>query len=109
MFVQIFFVCAFIPIWVLGEPLLSPVSPAEYQDKIGQGFSTNWFKSKKPLSKYNSTNIDDVHAKGFRNLRLRCDANTTQYEPPYNSESFQSFLGELETVVDKCIEVKCFT
>ena len=46
----------------LAEPKRAqrPFSPEEYQKLIGQGFATNWFKSKDPLSKYHAQNIIDI-------------------------------------------------
>lgn len=80
-----------------------PVSPRSYSSVLGSGFSTNWFKSKDPMSKYNDQNIVDVYNAGFRNLRLRCLAENYPY--PYATANFTSFLNDLEHVVDKCLEV----
>ena len=74
-----------------------PFSPEEYQNLIGQGFSTNWFKSKDSLSKYHTQNIIDIAKKGFRNVRLRSRADL--HSPPFNS-----FLKDLEKVVDDCLD-----
>ncbi len=83
-----------------------PISPATYQTIIKQGFSTNWFKSEKPLSKYHDKNIQDIYDRGFRNLRLRSSADLDIYTP-FNpkSKAFRSFLKDLTTVVTKCLEV----
>ncbi|EDO40952.1 predicted protein [Nematostella vectensis] len=87
----------------LSEGTNTPILPSDYQDVIKQGFSTNWFKTSDPLSKYNAQNIDDVYARGFRNLRLRCNAEL--YKAPYTDSAFDDFLTSLATVVDKCIQV----
>lgn len=84
------------------EPLL----PASYRNKLDLGFSTNWFKSSPPLSKYNVQNIKDVRLAGFKHLRLRCRADLYTY--PYNDTEFDSFLDDLETVVDDCINENVF-
>ena len=108
MFLQFLLVSAFIPTRVLGETkgeFDEPIRPQRYQEIMGQGFSTNYFKSKDPLSKYHPKNIEDVYARGFQNLRLRCDAGFEKYKPPYDSEAFTSFLESLESVVKKCLEV----
>lgn len=52
-----------------------PLSPEKYQSQIRAGFSTNWFKTEKPMEKYSEQNIKDVHKKGFSNLRIRCRAD----------------------------------
>ena len=90
---------------ILGSDLTSPISPADYQEVIKQGFSTNWFKTAEPFSKYNDKNIEDIFSKGFRNVRLRSRADL--YSPPYDSTNndFTSFLGNLTVVVDKCLQV----
>ncbi|KAL9970425.1 hypothetical protein ACROYT_G022801, partial [Oculina patagonica] len=80
-----------------------PISPADYQDVIGQGFSTNWFKTADPLAKYNDKNIEDIFSKNFRNVRLRCRADL--FSAPYNTTGFTEFLASLTKVVDKCLEV----
>ncbi|XP_078372857.1 cellulase/esterase CelE-like [Oculina patagonica] len=80
-----------------------PISPADYQDVIGPGFSTNWFKTADPLSKYNGKNIEDIFSNSFRNVRLRSRADL--YAAPYNNSQFTEFLTSLTTVVDKCLEV----
>lgn len=81
----------------------SPIKPSDYQRVIGQGFATNWFKTLTPLAKYNDKNIQDIHSKNFRNVRLRSRADL--YPAPYNSADFSTFLASLSRVVDKCIEV----
>ena len=81
----------------------SPIKPADYQKLIGQGFATNWFKTADPLSKYNDKNIQDIHSKNFRNVRLRSRADL--YSAPYNTSDFSRFLANLLTVIDKCLEV----
>lgn len=80
-----------------------PITPADYQKNIGQGFATNWFKTADPLSDYKDKNIEDVFSKNFRNLRLRCRADL--YSAPYNNSAFTEFLNSLTKVVDKCLEV----
>ena len=81
-----------------------PVTSLVYQGAVGQGFATNYFKAKKgPAIKYREQNIQDIHAKGFRNVRLRSRADL--YDPPYTSDEFTNFLTKLEEVVDKCISV----
>lgn len=89
---------------ILCADLSSPISPAAYRDVIKQGFSTNWFKTAEPLSKYHDKNIEDIFKKGFRNVRLRSRADL--YSPPYNASSieFSRFLGNLAAVVDKCLQ-----
>lgn len=82
---------------------LQPISPADYQNVIGEGFATNWFKTAEPLSKYNDKNIEDIFSEGFRNVRLQSRADL--YSSPYNTIDFAWFLGNLTVVVDKCLEV----
>ena len=77
-----------------------PVTPAEYQQYIGQGFSTNFFKSKNPAARYRTKNIQDIYERGFRNLRLRCQSDR------YEGSKFTTFLEKLEEVVDECIDKK---
>lgn len=81
-----------------------PISPERYQKLIGPGFSTNWFKTEKPMKKYSEQNIKDVSKKGFRNLRLRCRADLYSYD--YTATKFTWFLGNLTTVVDHCLKHK---
>ena len=51
------------------------------------------------MKKYSEKNIEDIHDKGFRNLRIRCDAEL------YSSKvEFQWFLGNLTTIVDGCLK-----
>ena len=80
-----------------------PLTAAEYQKIIKQGFSTNYFKLVKQGFGYNPKNIQDAYDRGFRNLRLRCRADL--YQKPYDSNDFTRFLDKLEKVVDNCIEV----
>ena len=63
-----------------------PVSPADYQRIIKQGFTTNYFKTLPPAHKYQPENIEIIFAKGFRNVRLRSRAGL--YTAPYNSDCF---------------------
>ena len=100
MLAQIFLTLIFIPSCLLSN---TPYTPKEYQKIIKQGFSTNWFKTEDPLSKYNETNIEDVYAKGFRNLRIRCDSEFSKGS--YTTQEFKSFLKQLACVVDKCLKV----
>lgn len=79
-----------------------PISPKRYQELIGPGFSTNWFKTKEPMKKYSEQNIKDVRDKGFKNLRLRCRADLYSYN--YTATNFTWFLGNLTTVVDHCLK-----
>ena len=79
-----------------------PIAAADYQKVIGQGFATNWFKTADPLSNYNDKNIQDIHSKNFRNVRLR--SREDLYSAPYNTTDFSGFLASLTTVVDKCLE-----
>lgn len=81
----------------------TPIKPSDYQKIIGQGFATNWFKIADPLLKYHGKNIQDIHSKKFRNVRLRSRADL--YSAPYNTTDFSRFLTSLSTVVDKCLEV----
>ena len=81
---------------------MQPISPEDYQVILGQGFTTNYFKSKKLAVRYRTENIQDVYDKGFRNLRihLRADLlNTT------DETRFQEFLTKLTEVVDECLRV----
>ena len=85
-----------------------PLTPTEYQAVIGAGFATNYFKSgtkenPKPAIKYRDDNIQDIYDIGFRNVRLRSRADL--YDPPYENQDFDDYLGNLTKVVDKCIEV----
>ena len=80
-----------------------PVSAADYQHAIEQGFATNYFKAKNPAAKYRTKNIKDIYDKGFRNLRLRCRADL--YDA-YNTTRFTIFLEKLGEVVDECIRQK---
>ncbi|XP_028401106.1 uncharacterized protein LOC114524176 [Dendronephthya gigantea] len=104
MFFSIFIVIA-LSLNSLGRAADNPLSPEQYRDIIKQGFSTNWFKSCDPLSKYNDTNIDDIFNKGFRNLRLRARADLIYGIGPKPCNSMESFLQNLTTVVDKCLDV----
>ena len=81
-----------------------PVLPADYQRSIKQGFSTDYFKTV-PAMEYRPENIQDIYDRGFRNLRLRVRADL--YCPPYDNNNilFTWFLGKLEEVVDRCLEV----
>ena len=80
-----------------------PVTAAEYQGYLGQGFNANYFKRKGgPLPKYNPQNIQILKDLGFRNLRIRCVASL--YDD-YHSELFRNeFLANLTKVVDDCID-----
>ena len=79
-----------------------PISPEDYQVILGQGYTTNYFKSKKLAVRYRTENIQDVYDKGFRNLRIHSRAdlfNTT------SETRFQEFLTTLTEVVDECLRV----
>lgn len=83
-----------------------PISPEVYQKLIGHGFSVKYFtKLTDPfLKNYDPQNIQDIYDAGFRNLRLRSCAACYPY--PYNTTNFtNTFLGGLEDVVDRCLEV----
>ena len=56
------------------------------------------------MKKYSEQNIEDVRAKGFKNLRLRCRADLYSYD--YTATNFTWFLGNLTTVVDHCLKHK---
>lgn len=43
--------------------LMSPISPSAYRLILNHGFSTNWFKTAEPLSRYNDRNIEDISLK----------------------------------------------
>ncbi|CAG2239563.1 unnamed protein product [Mytilus edulis] len=73
----------------------NPYTPIDYQKKIAQGFSTNYFKTLN-FNKYNKKNLADVYDRGFRNLRLRCRADLDNF-------NMTVFLNNLETVVDDCL------
>ena len=78
-----------------------PVTAAEYKGYLGQGFNSNYFKRKDPLSKYNRQNIQILKDLGFHNLRIRCLANNSDY----HGEDFRNdFLANLVKVVDDCID-----
>ncbi|XP_022783621.1 uncharacterized protein LOC111324341 isoform X2 [Stylophora pistillata] len=79
-----------------------PISPKKYQSQIRAGFSTNWFKTEKPMNKYSEQNIKDVHDRGFSNLRIRCRADLYSYD--YSAVKFKRFLGFLTTVVDHSLK-----
>ncbi len=80
-----------------------PVSAADYQSIIKQGFATNYFKTCLPTAdKYQTKNIQDIYDKGFRNVRLRCRPKL--YEDQYDTAEFNFFLTKLAEVVDECIE-----
>ena len=81
-----------------------PVQPTEYQGVVGQGFSTNYFKTEKPARDYNRQNIQDIYDRGFRNVRLRARADL--YDAPYNDAKFEEFLTKLEKVVDDCLDIR---
>ena len=73
----------------LSKPLMNisqPIFPAEYRAIVGQGFSTNWFKTRVQLSQYKSRSRADLCA------------------PSYDAINFTSFLGNLTIAVDKCLE-----
>ena len=89
--------------FISGIGVSSPIKPSDYQKVIGQGFATNWFKTSEPLANYNDKNIEDIHSKDFRNVRLRSRADL--YSAPYNTSDFSRFLASLSSVVDKCLEV----
>ena len=89
--------------FISGINVSSPIKPSDYQKVIGQGFATNWFKTSEPLANYNDKNIEDIHSKDFRNVRLRSRADL--YSAPYNTSDFSRFLASLSSVVDKCLEV----
>ena len=80
-----------------------PVTAAEYQGYLGQGFNANYFKRRGgPLPKYNPENIQILKELGFRNLRIRCAASLYN---DYHSELFRNeFLANLTKVVDDCID-----
>lgn len=82
-----------------------PVSAADYQSVIKQGFATNYFKTRLPAAyKYKTKNIQDIYDKGFRNVRLRCRPEL--YNDNYDTPDFNDdFLPKLEEVVDECIRV----
>ena len=102
MLAQIFLAVAFIPacMCLLAGREKSPFTSKEYQSVIGQGLSTSWFKHRKRY--YNGTMVEDVYAKGFRNLRIRCNTEFFGYN---TGRKFEKFLDNLEDVVDKCLEV----
>lgn len=87
---------------IRGQGIKSGIQRTEYQQLIGPGFSTNWFKTAVPMRKYSEQNIVDVSGKGFRNLRLICRADLYSYD--YTATNFTWFLGNLTTVVDDCIK-----
>lgn len=74
-----------------------PLAPTQYQQQIGQGFSTNYFKTLN-FKKYHRTNIEDVYDSEFRNLRIRCRADL-------EGLNMTIFLDNLETVVDDCLDI----
>lgn len=78
------------------------ISPADYQKLIAQGFATKYFNviTDPPMKRYREQNIQHVYDAGFRNLRLRCSSNPYPY-----GDDFTTFLSNLTTVVDKCLEV----
>ncbi len=80
-----------------------PVSAADYQSIIKEGFATNYFKTSRPAVKYQTKNIQDIYDKGFRNVRLRCLAQV--YDDGYDTTKFDYFLDKLTEVVDECIRV----
>ena len=81
-----------------------PVSAADYQSIIKEGFATNYFKTRLPTAdKYRTKNIQDIYDKGFRNVRLRCRPEL--YEDQYDTPEFAGFLTKLTEVVDECIRV----
>lgn len=76
----------------------SPISVDVYKnDHLKTGFSTNYFKTL-DFSKYNKKNLEDVKAREFTNLRLRCRADLDGFV-------LSTFLGNLETVVNDCISL----
>lgn len=75
----------------------TPFTPSDYQTQIGQGFSTNYFKSNNLDRKYHKKNLQDIYAQGFRNVRLRCRADLDNF-------NMDIFLTNLERVVDDCLE-----
>jgi hypothetical protein len=103
MLVQIFLALAFIPTCRLAAREDFPFTSEEYQKEIKQGFSTNWFKTKRPWSKFNEENIVDVANSKFRNLRLRC--NVEKFKGEYNTKAFGKYLKSLVEVVDICLKV----
>ena len=104
MLVQIFLALAFIPTCRLLRPCTdTPCTSKEYQKEMKQGFDVNWFKSKRPFCHYDDKMIKDVVEQGFRNLRLRCNAEL--FDGDYTSDEFNRSLDALEHVVDKCLHV----
>ena len=79
-----------------------PISPQDYQQILGQGFATNYFKSSILAVRYRTQNIQDIYDRGFRNLRLRARADLYN---PSDETKFQRFLTKLTEVVDECIDV----
>lgn len=74
----------------------TPYNTSAYQQKMGTGFSTNYFKTLN-FNKYRKQNIEDILQKGFKNVRLRCRADLDGFD-------MTTFLNNLETVVDDCLE-----
>ena len=103
MFFQIVLALALVPMGIFSAPRNTSYTPKEYQKILKQGFTTNWFKSENPLSKYNETSIQQVYDRNFRNLRIRC--NSKFFNGSYDTQKFKSFLNNLTLVVDKCLEV----
>ena len=78
-----------------------PITPAVFASDIaGKGFSTNYFKIQYPMNQYNTQNIIDLKARGFDNLRLRCNASIHTVT---NVTIIREFLNNLVTVVDDCL------
>ncbi|MEL7336079.1 MAG: cellulase family glycosylhydrolase, partial [Planctomycetota bacterium] len=95
-----------------------PVSPADYQDALGIGFSTDWFKNSRFLNDATDTQLqeafDDLKTAGFSNLRLRTDASLAGFPDDgiragdgVDRPSMNRYLAALDQVLDTA-ESKAF-
>ncbi len=77
------------------------ILPHDYQAGMGAGFTTNWFKSEDPLSRYKKQTLIDIHARGFDHLRLRSRADLHGFATDtFDPVAMDAYLDDLETVLD---------
>ena len=90
------------------------ISAGDYQQQLGIGFSTDWFKTANLGNSYDDTSLaqtlTDIKSRGFSNLRLRSradvwgfadadpDAFTASTE--INQAAMTEYLTELDRVLD---------
>ena len=92
----------------------SAISAEDYQDVLGIGFATSWFKTSNLGKDYTlsslTTTMSDLKAAGFSNLRLRSradiwgfadtDSDNFVAATDINQASMDEYLAELDIVLD---------